>query len=491
MMADTDFTDAAEHDGVVIEARHIEIEHRHPFVTGAAQDDISKHENEMQAHELGARVFARRHAERSGLKLVPVQKAAEQIDGWMTQYELTWLASHAAEMKDVLEVGSWKGRSTFALLSSCNGPVYALDHWEGSRDDFRISPELGHKAFDEFKANVGHFGNLHVIRADSTKYEPDEGFAVDMAFIDGCHAYEDVLTDIRKWRPRARCLICGHDINLPDVARAVNEEFGDAVHYGAGSIWFVWLDGTIEADSMARTKIETLALCFPGASYDWRVHQANNLLVSRLAARFELFMVARSCSNQYIVRDLCVSDVRGAAQHAGKAPKYVLWRDSDNVLTDSGFELLYDALENASEVSAIGGWYYMDSNPPTVCAANYTDGKEEWIKFEEIQAAADELKLIELTGQIGFGAVLMRWEVLEGSGQWPFSPTIDPVTGQYMGDDVSFIRRSLGRGHRWFLHPEVYLPHLKMNDAAAPRLKIRTAIERDIVDMPALSNAAD
>lgn len=490
MMADTDFTDAAEHDGVVIEARNITIEHRHPFVTGAAQDDVSKHENEMAAHAAGERIYNRRHAERSGIKLVPVHKAAEQIDGWMTQYELTWLASHAAEMKDVLEIGSWKGRSTFALLSSCNGPVYALDHWEGSRDDFRISPELGHKAYAEFQQNVGHFKNLHVIRADSTKYEPDAGFQVDMAFIDGCHAYEDVLIDIRKWRPRARRLICGHDINLPDVARAVAEEFGNAVQYGAGSIWFVWLDGTQEPDSQARTQIETLALCFPGANFDWRVHQANNLLVARLAARFELLMSARSCSNQYIVRDLSVGDIRGAATKSGRVPKYVLWRDSDNVLSDAGFDLLYDALEHAPEVSAIGGWYYMDTNPATVCAANLKDGKEEWIRFEEIQEAADKLALIELTGQIGFGAVLMRWDVIEGAGDWPFSPIIDLATGQYMGDDVSFIRRSLARGDRWFLHPEVYLPHLKVNDVAAPRIKIRS-VDRDIIDMPAMSNAAD
>jgi len=489
MMADTDFTDAAEHDGAVIEARHIEIEHRHPFVTGAGQDAVSTHENETAAHELGARVYARRHAERTGLKLVPVQKAAEQIDGWMTQYELTWLASHAAEMKDVLEIGSWKGRSTFALLSSCPGPVYALDWWEGSRDDFRISPELGHQAFADFLRNVGHFQNLQVIREDSTKYEPAEGFAVDMAFIDGGHGYEVVLNDIRKWRPRARRLICGHDINLADVARAVREEFGESVHYGAGSIWFVWLDGTEEPDSPGRTQVETLGLCFPGASFDWRVHQANNLLVARLAARFELILSARSCSNQYIVRDLSVGDLRGAVANGGRVPKYVLWRDSDNILTDSGFELLYDALENAPEIAAIGGWYYMDTNPPQVCAANMAGDKEEWIKFEEIQEAADKLSLIELTGQIGFGAVLMRWEVLEGSGQWPFSPVIDSQTGQYMGDDVSFIRRSLARGHRWFLHPEVYLPHLKTNDVAAPRLKI-SSIDRDVVEMPQ-SNAAD
>ena len=296
MMADTDFTDAAEHDGVVIEARHIEIEHRHPFVSGTEQDDVSKHENEQAAHALGARIYARRHAERSGLKLVPMHRAAEQIDGWMTQHELTWLASHAAEMQSVLEIGSWKGRSTFALASSCNGPVYALDHWEGSRDDFRISPELGHKAFAEFLQNVGHFKNLHVIRADSTKYEPPEDFTVEMSFVDGCHYYEDVLIDCRKWLPRTRRLICGHDINLNDVARAVHEDFGDRVRYGAGSIWFVWLDGTEEGESPYRTKIETIGLCFPGQSYDWRVHQSNILLFAKLAMRFEVLLTARSCS---------------------------------------------------------------------------------------------------------------------------------------------------------------------------------------------------
>jgi hypothetical protein len=65
MLADTDFTDAAEADDVVIEARRIVIEHRHPFVTGAEQDQVSQHENSAEAHALGKQVYLRRQAERA------------------------------------------------------------------------------------------------------------------------------------------------------------------------------------------------------------------------------------------------------------------------------------------------------------------------------------------------------------------------------------------------------------------------------------------
>jgi len=61
----------------------------------------------------------------------PVVKA-EKIDGAMGREDLEWLHDTAKRMASVVEVGCWKGRSTYALLAGCLGPVYAVDHWEGA-----------------------------------------------------------------------------------------------------------------------------------------------------------------------------------------------------------------------------------------------------------------------------------------------------------------------------------------------------------------------
>lgn len=161
---------------------------------------------------------------------------AQQIDGWMTDEELACLSGLAASAESVVEIGCWKGRSTFALLSSCRGPVYAVDHWQGSEGE-RRGPHreaVAGDVFAEFIQNVGHFRNLKVIREASTTaaaIAPDS----DVVFIDGSHDYESVLADIRAWKPKAQKVLCGHDYQWSGVARAVAEELG-AVQV-VGTIW--------------------------------------------------------------------------------------------------------------------------------------------------------------------------------------------------------------------------------------------------------------
>lgn len=155
-----------------------------------------------------------------------------EIEGWMSKEELNFLYKTAGEMDSVVEIGSWKGRSTHALLSACKGTVTAIDHFQGSPGE---QAHIGQKPYDDFKKNVGMFKNLQVLKMSSDQAVNKIG-KVDMVFIDGAHTYEAVKNDIEKWLPKANKLICGHDFKWETVRRAVEEMLGsvDVV----GSIWY-------------------------------------------------------------------------------------------------------------------------------------------------------------------------------------------------------------------------------------------------------------
>ena len=173
------------------------------------------------------------------------------IKGWMALVELRWLDEQAQKMDSIVEIGCWYGRSTHALLSGCRGPVYAIDHWQGSPGLngeilFACRDVKTMDVFAAFMKNVGEFKNLQPIKMASL--DAVVGFqdqSVDMVFIDGSHLYAAVKADILAWLPKARKLISGHDYGHkvwgPGVAQALEEIFGTDFEIGPGGIWFKWL----------------------------------------------------------------------------------------------------------------------------------------------------------------------------------------------------------------------------------------------------------
>ncbi len=168
------------------------------------------------------------------------------IEGWMTPGELEWLYQTAKGMGSVLELGSWKGRSSHALLSGCKGTVTCVDTWKGSEHPFDGTNAQYNQGVDvlaDFKRNTEGVGSLEIVQADSREAAARfaaEGRAFDMVFIDAGHEYEEVARDIELWRPLARRVFCGHDY-LPSewmgVVRAVDEKVGRA--YKRETIWYV------------------------------------------------------------------------------------------------------------------------------------------------------------------------------------------------------------------------------------------------------------
>jgi hypothetical protein len=163
-----------------------------------------------------------------------------EIEGWMSPDELNWLHNTAKTMDTIIEVGSWKGRSTHALLTGLGrcGHLIAIDTFEGTKGEAgnpHIEAE-DHDICQDFLSNVGGFENLETWKMTSleaAELVPDK--SVDMVFIDGDHSYEAVKADIAAWLPKAKYVLCGHDFQWSSVQEAVTECFAEVDT--AESIW--------------------------------------------------------------------------------------------------------------------------------------------------------------------------------------------------------------------------------------------------------------
>jgi hypothetical protein len=164
------------------------------------------------------------------------------IPGWMSAAELAWLHYQAMQHDSAVEVGCWKGRSTYALLTGCRGPVFAVDHFRGSPSELGTNHReaLTTDIHAAFVANVGWFPNLRVLRTSSAgaaQVFTDERMTAGMVFIDGEHVEKAVLEDIGMWKPLCEHVLCGHDRDIASVETALAGS-GIKWHAGPGSLWY-------------------------------------------------------------------------------------------------------------------------------------------------------------------------------------------------------------------------------------------------------------
>jgi predicted O-methyltransferase YrrM len=172
----------------------------------------------------------------------------DSIEGWLLFSEGMWLFNAARSLPNranLLEIGSYKGRSTCCLALGCRGSqkrVFAVDPFDGGPD----LPTAN--SLPDFSQNIKRC-------RVSDSVEPFVGLSSEVAktwdkrinllFIDGSHSYEDVLADFTNFFPHVvpGGIVVLHDVieTWPGVFKAWHEVikhrlsgvgYRDALGYG-------------------------------------------------------------------------------------------------------------------------------------------------------------------------------------------------------------------------------------------------------------------
>ena len=143
---------------------------------------------------------------------------ASRIEGWLSHAQGRALFSAAESTSGrgaIVEIGSWKGRSTTWLGYGARArglKVYAVDPHEGSRED----PDA--RTFEAFISNIRRAGVVDAVQplvmTSAAAVAVVEG-PVELLFIDGDHSPAGAERDAELWLPR---LMVGGTAMFHDVA---------------------------------------------------------------------------------------------------------------------------------------------------------------------------------------------------------------------------------------------------------------------------------
>lgn len=151
---------------------------------------------------------------RHGLRSVDEALAAtDEVDGWMSEDQGRRLYAAAARVRpggQIVEIGSFRGRSTIVLASAAPDDVVvvAIDpHAGNDRGPQEIEGYADEAATDHdiFRANLAAAGvadRVRHVRAFSDDAHAEVEGDVDVLYVDGAHRYAPARTDIRDWGRR-------------------------------------------------------------------------------------------------------------------------------------------------------------------------------------------------------------------------------------------------------------------------------------------------
>ncbi|MAZ48616.1 MAG: hypothetical protein CME65_08630 [Halobacteriovoraceae bacterium] len=152
------------------------------------------------------------------------------IEGWLSDEVAELLIKFARNSSVIVEVGSWKGKSTINMaLANSKAKIYAIDPFTGSQEH----QHLADHDIDTFKAflkNCRDFnvdGQITPLRMNSDEAVSQIEEEIDLLFIDGSHEYPDVKADFENLFPKLKSggVIAFHDSKWSGVKKVLWEDF--------------------------------------------------------------------------------------------------------------------------------------------------------------------------------------------------------------------------------------------------------------------------
>jgi SAM-dependent methyltransferase len=142
----------------------------------------------------------------------------DKIEGFLVPGQEWWLYNTACDLRDgavIVEIGSFKGRSTACLALGCletSKRVYAIDTFNGNDVDFEAR-----NYFDQFQFNLERLrlsAYVYPLVGWSTEIGKQWTEPIDLLFIDGSHQYDDVLADFESFYPHLKPggIVAFHDV---------------------------------------------------------------------------------------------------------------------------------------------------------------------------------------------------------------------------------------------------------------------------------------
>lgn len=141
--------------------------------------------------------------------------AVRAVEGWMTdaQARRLWEAARrVGQGGSIVEIGSFRGRSTIILATAADGgaEVVAVDpHAGGDRGPQEIAPEAqrGDEDYRLFHDNLRAAGvddAVRHVRLASEDALAEVPAAIDVLYVDGAHRYAPARDDIARYGARVR-----------------------------------------------------------------------------------------------------------------------------------------------------------------------------------------------------------------------------------------------------------------------------------------------
>ena len=140
-------------------------------------------------------------------------QAVRGVDGWMSPDQAERLYRAAAGTRageTIVEIGSFRGRSTIVLASAAPDGVeiVAIDPHAGNDrgpqelDGFQAAAATDHDVFNANVATAGVADRIRHVRSFSDAAHGDVPGDVAVLYVDGAHRYAPARTDIRDWGKR-------------------------------------------------------------------------------------------------------------------------------------------------------------------------------------------------------------------------------------------------------------------------------------------------